>query len=156
MRKQILDTLYSKFEKNEAKQIEKMIYDMCKKFEIQSKKSLEKIYPLLAYEKLGILMNIDTSLDNSKEELDKIKQDITKCNIGWNNYIYKDFINEENNESFDNNVTYAKVKGVKICSVKNCKSDTFYQFRLQLRSGDEGQTEFWQCCVCGTRNRFNT
>lgn len=138
----------NKLGEKSAVKYETAIYNMCVRICKDEGEKIEDIYPQIAYDKLGQILMAKTSLDRSK-----ILNDLKNAVEDWDSCIYE-HQKFEYSRLMDRSVQKPQaVKGAYTCKYKGCGSDEFYVWSVQLKSGDEGMSQFRQCAICGKRRK---
>lgn len=129
----VFDNLRSRFGEKTASGYEKLIQNMCLKYNLNYEKE--------AYEKVGQLMYAD------KSQRTLIQKDINEGNIGSKSCFFKQYKDKKEIEN-ERVINPPDVKeGSFKCS--RCKSQKTWFYQLQTRSADEPMTNFITCSNCG-------
>lgn len=144
-RKDIIDTLNTKFNSKTSKEYEELIFNMCKSMSTDTEELVE-IYKECSFEKVGHLL--------STSEVGIILDDIRNSVISWDSAPYKTFQeNRKKNMSLMTEKAEVQSGGFP-CRMKDCpssKTNETVWYQSQTRSGDEGMTTYVVCTICGDR-----
>jgi len=127
--------------------IEKQIFDTCKRISKEEDIELEYLYNKITYEKLGEIIE-------NPNLIKEIKDDIKNNILDWDSVIYKDYRDDMLKENSDHIEGVKVQKGAFKCNNPKCRSDETYYYQSQTRSADEGSTTHVVCSKCGCRYTF--
>ena len=143
----VVDALKQHFSSKEAKQIEKVIHDTCKRLCQDHGEELEESYLRYAFEKIGIIL--------SSPVTDEVIEDIKEGHLGWESCIYDEIRKKIALANSEYTEKMQVEEGEFPCRNRECKSKKCYYWQTQDRSGDEGASTHVLCTVCGTKYKFN-
>lgn len=141
--------LAEKLGEKSAVKYETAIYNMCVRIAKRDGDGItvEHVYPEVAFDKVGQLM-VATAVERTK-----ILNDLKNTVEDWDSCVYFEQQTEYNkcmNRAVEKPTA---VKGVYKCNNKGCKSDDFYMWSVQTKSGDEGMTQYRRCAICGKQKK---
>ncbi len=147
LRKKVAE-VFKKLGPNTASKYEKAIYNMSVRIAKDSGSKIVPVYSKIAYDKAGQILGAKTRLDRHRIFND-LKNDVED----WDSCIY-DAERKEYYKMMDRSVQkLTSLKGVYKCTWKGCKSDEFFVWSAQTRSGDEAMTQYRQCAICNKRRK---
>jgi DNA-directed RNA polymerase subunit M/transcription elongation factor TFIIS len=146
-RSTIKDTLLPYF--SDAKNIEDSIFKMCERISENYGDGIEDIYSKFAYEKVGELITLKSSLSTNE-----ILEDISKDVYNWESSVYNTYREKENRGNIDQVTGPKVVSGEFKCKSVKCRSDKCLYWQMQTRGCDEPPTTYVVCSECGFRYSF--
>ena len=145
MRARVVECLEQIVIPKAAKIYENEIYSMCERISKKERIDITELYSIIAYEKLGELIDA-----KDKESRQQIIADIRKDKILWESSVYSKY--KEKRDKVNSTIS----EGIKIQAgefkCKKCGSRDCFPYNQQTRGADEGMTTF-VICKCGAKTR---
>nr|QBK85654.1 MAG: transcription factor S-II [Marseillevirus LCMAC101] len=156
-RKAVVKALKIKLKTKTAKNYEKQIYRMCERIVAddeteemsEGRTSIQDLYPNIAYEKVGHLLQCQ-----DRQEREEILTDIKNCDTGFDTHPYETFRQKLKEVCSFTAQGPIVEEGEFPCRNSKCKSKRCFFYQLQTRSADEPMTTFVTCIKCKSRYSF--